>query len=68
MGVMRRLLVSALLVSGVGSGNRNGSESVSVVRYGSPWSCYLGGFYCKLGCCLPGVRASWTGALVSVDE
>ena len=32
MRVVRRLLVVALIVSGIGSGNRNGREGVSVVR------------------------------------
>jgi len=46
MRVIRLLLVAALLVSGIGSGNRNGREGVSVVRYSGPWSCYLGDLYC----------------------
>ena len=43
---MRRLLVAALLVSRVGSGNRNGRAGVSVVPYGGPCSCCLGDLYC----------------------
>jgi len=46
MGVMCRLLISVLLVSGVGSGDWNGREGVSMVRYSGPWSCYFGGLYC----------------------
>ena len=43
---MRRLLVAAVLVFRVGSGNRNGREGISVFRYGGPCSCYLGDLYC----------------------